>query len=304
MSNNGKGNTLWMLATACLALALVVSVGKISQLSERMESLQTTLNNRIEGLQHTVSGLYVQIEDMLENEANILVSAETEYSPSLLEDGSAGVTVKLLPKVITEETTVHLDIMGNTYEAEKVGLGYVVELAVGLFEKEDHDAIVSVTSGGVTHTQEIYVGTKGLCEKYLPTVNGNSDGGSSYTFGKYRFKGKVIVDIINGEESGIVDCRAEVRLNDDVVDTFEIELVEIKSGIYTAELEVNKMYSVSKNDLVGIYVVARDELGYVYENIVSLYDIPDHTDGDNTITTYTNSCVIYDAEGNELYRPY
>ena len=104
-----------------LAIALCACVYKISALDSRIEQLDYLLDRQYDRIMTDVNEIYQNVDEKLREEASLLSSVEAEYGEFHPEDYTIDVTVKLVPKLISDDMKVQVSINGRSQELSRTG---------------------------------------------------------------------------------------------------------------------------------------------------------------------------------------
>ena len=96
-----------------LTIALCACVYKISVLGSRVSRLDFLVENQYDRIMSDVNAIYQNVDEKLREEASLLSSVEAEYGEFHPEDYTIDVTVKLVPKLISDDMKVRRGNMGG-----------------------------------------------------------------------------------------------------------------------------------------------------------------------------------------------
>lgn len=116
-----------------LAIALCACVYKISALDSRIEQLDYLLDRQYDRIMTDVNEIYQNVDEKLREEASLLSGMEAEYGEINLEDHTIDVTVKLLPKLISDDMTIQVSINGRNTELSRTGNNFTGTIPVDLY---------------------------------------------------------------------------------------------------------------------------------------------------------------------------
>ena len=284
-------------STAHISMISTESVGKIvviigvvyfaistmNQLSNIAFDVAQTKNE----LKSEISNLNCQINELreqLEQQNSILSSFEYTLGEINSENNTVETTLKCVPKVIAEDTTVTVTL-GNeaiTLE-ERTGGIFTATKQLPLFEDMNGEVTVAVTTGGITNTQtvsDVFYDT--LCVECLPLL------GDGYMLMHEFANGKIS---INGEYSGsgkgegMTDVKLFFMIDDAVVKTLDID----EKGTF-----VNETIEMDGDSLFELVAEGKDVYGYTHRKILWGASI-------DSEYMYMDYDVILDKDGKVLF---
>ena len=135
-----------------LAIALCACVYKISALDSRIEQLDYLLDRQYDRIMTDVNEIYQNVDEKLREEASLLSGMEAEYGEINLEDHTIDVTVKLLPKLISDDMTIQVSINGRNTELSRTGNNFTGTIPVDLYNMGEQMLMTIDTAAG-TQTQ-------------------------------------------------------------------------------------------------------------------------------------------------------
>ena len=79
------------------------------------------MNSSVSMLENSINSIYNNVDQQLKEEASLLSGVDVEYGEINLEDHTIDVTVKLVPKLISEDMKISVSINGRSTELTKTG---------------------------------------------------------------------------------------------------------------------------------------------------------------------------------------
>lgn len=121
-TDSKTGDRTWVLCLliGVLCALLVVMGGRISTLSSEIDVLRSDLASARSHLSSQISGISASVRDALEEQATLVVSATSDFGALDLDTATVAMTVTVIPKTLTDDTTLALTVYGGEgiYNAE------------------------------------------------------------------------------------------------------------------------------------------------------------------------------------------
>lgn len=250
ISTGSVGKVVVIIGAVYFAIS---TMDQLSTIDSDVQQMKNELNAKI-------SDLYWQISDLqeqLEQQNSILNSIEYSLGEVDSENHTVEVTIKCVPKMVSEDTTVVL-VVGNesiTLEANAGGI-FSATKHLPLFVDMSGEVTVAVTTGGITNT-EIVSGLfyHELFKECLPSVASIELSESEYSKGKIIIKGECL-------NSGKGEGMTEVKL------LFMIDGVIVKTMDVAAGTIVNETFEIDSDSLFELVAEGKDAYGYTHRNIL------------------------------------
>lgn len=138
---------------ACVLLAF--NTIKISTLQKEVDRLRSNLDNEIHTMNQNISGIYGDVQLMLEEEANQLAVSEWKYGDINIDARTAEVICTVVPKVYTPGTTQAAIVCnGQEYPLTYINEQYTATIELPLFDRNELN-MVKLNDNGTIRTQEL-----------------------------------------------------------------------------------------------------------------------------------------------------
>ena len=290
---------------AILTIALCVCVYKISVLESRVSRLDFLVENQYDRIMSDVNAIYQNVDEKLREEASLLSSVEAEYGEFDLENHTIDVTVKLVPKLISEDMKVQVSINGRMAELSRTDNTFTGTVPVNIYNMGELMLLTIDTAAG-TQTQYLneiqveYLWAERIPSLYYCDISGDA----TFADGKYTLNGHldincspvadtpdvkfekfVLVTELNGEEIKKEDITEEV-----------LNYESYPHGVYWRS-EYNMECEAVEGDELGIYLEATDSLGYLHRMLLHHWKVLDGA----TAEAVDGSEYIYDPNGNQIF---
>ena len=215
------------------------------------------------------------------------------------------VTIQIVPKVISEDMQIKVELDGEQADFVKNGNFYEATIPVALFLTEEPYPMVSITTTGITKTEkleEIWLGE--LWGKWFPSLWAeDTTGRSSFKDGKLVFDTQTLIewDYSDNVSKIIFENFAIVT----EINGKEVKRVDVTDKVKNADgfaegvvaLEFTDTYEAVEGDAVSVYVVAEDSFGYIHKTLAHFWK----KSGGATAETVYGGESIYDKQGNMIY---
>lgn len=288
-----------------LTIALCVCVYKISVLENRVSRLDFLVENQYDRIMSDVNAIYQNVDEKLREEASLLSSVEAEYGEFDLENHTIDVTVKLVPKLISEEMKVRVSINGRTAELSRNGNTFTGTVPVDIYNMGELMLLTIDTAAG-TQTQYLneiqveYLWAERIPSLYYCDISGDE----TFEDGKYTLNGHVDINCSPAADTPDVKFEKFVlvtELNGKEINREDIteEVLNYEAyphGVYWRS-EYNMECEAVEGDELGIYLEATDSLGYLHRMLLHHWKVLDGA----TAEAVDGSEYIYDPNGNQIF---
>lgn len=262
-----------------LVVALIVAFAKIHALESDIKLLRGDLASEVSMLRGDMSSIYNNVDEMLKEEASLLSGVSAEYGELNLEDHTIEVTVKLVPKLISDDMKIQISIKGRNTELVRSGNIFSGKIPVDIYNQNEQLLMTIETEAG-TQTQYLSeVRTEYLYEGRIPSLYYcDISGNGTFTEGKYclnasidincspvedtpdiKFEQFVLVTELNGKEINREDISQDV-----------LNYQNYPHGVYWRD-EYKMECAAQEGDELAIYVEATDSLGYVHRRLLHFW---------------------------------
>ena len=288
-----------------LTIALCVCVYKISALESRISQLDYLLDRQYDRIMTDVNEIYQNVDEKLREEASMLSSVEAEYGEFHPEDYTIDVTVKLVPKLISEEMKVQVSINGRSEQLSRTENDFTGTIPVDIYNVGEQMLMTIETAAG-TQTQYLSeIQVEYLWGGVIPSLYYcDISGDETFEDGKYTLNGHL--DINCSPVSDTPDVKFEkfvlvTELNGKEIKREDIteEVLNYESyphGVYWRSI-YNMECEAVEGDELGIYLEATDSLGYLHRMLLHHWKVLDGA----TAEAVDGSEYIYDPNGVQIF---
>ena len=274
--NEKKKITILTVIVIALGIALCFAFVKINDLELRIRNLQGYTNSSISMLENSMNSIYTNVDQQLKEEASLLSGVEVEYGEINLNDHTIDVTVKLVPKLISEDMRISISINGRSAELAKTGSAFTGTIPVDIYNMGEL-ILMSIETEAGTQTQYLseiqveYLWSERIPSLYYCDISGQG----SFTDGKYSFDGRIDINCSPSEQTPNVRFEkfilaterngTEINREDITEDVLNYEAYP--HGVYWRD-EYKMECEAREGDDVRIYLEATDSLGYLHRMLV------------------------------------
>lgn len=309
------GDRTWVLCLliGVLCALLIIMGSRVSTLSGEIDVLRSDLAAMRSQLSSQIAGISSSLRTEMEAHSRLVLTAESRFGALDPDTATVAMTVTVVPKTVTEDTSLALTVDGATVEMTRgEGNAFTVTVPVGLFDYGDAYPTLAITSGGVTQTELLTeVGYVHLWAQYLPTMGADMGGRTTWSSGKLKLDHTLSLNVEeapvaladHGRETYFTSVALVTEIDGREVSREDLTeaLTSPQVGrITSASLDrpYQKTLTVAEQETVKIYVIATDSLGYVHRVNVSTWD---GDGGGISVETVLGGECIYSAEGELLY---
>ena len=274
--NENKKKNLQKLVIVILVVAISFCFVFINMLENEIDQLKESMHSQHQILMNQVESIYNNVDQKLQEEASLLSGVSAEYGELNLENHTIDVTVKLVPKLISDDMKVHLSIDGRNVELSRNGSNFSGTIAVDIYNLGEQLLMSIVTDAG-TQTQYLsevqveYLWSERIPSLYYCDLSGTGTlGEGKYTLTgmldincspvedtpNVRFEKFLLVTELNGEEINREDISNDV-LNDQNYP---------HSGFFSDDYQME--CEAKEGDELCIYLEATDSLGYLHRMLI------------------------------------
>ena len=274
--NENKQNTGIKLIVAALVIALTISFVQIGLLNERIDQLQNGMHNQHQQFMNQIESIYTNVDRQLKEEASLLSGVDAEYGEINLEDHTIDVTVKLVPKLISEDMKVSISINGRSADLTKSGSVFTGTIPVDIYNMGEL-MLMSIETATGTQTQYLSeIQVEYLWSERIPTLYYcDVSGQGNFTEGKYSFDGHIDINCSPTEQTPDVSFEKFVLVTER--NGTEIDREDITDDVMNYEAYPHGVYwrdeykmecEAKEGDDVRIYLEATDSLGYLHRMLI------------------------------------
>ena len=297
-----KRSKLLVGVIVVLIAGLIASIVMIYDLTEKVENLQMSFSNQLSSINSSINSIYSNVDEALKKQTSIVSSVE-EYKGNLNEaDLTVPVSIKIVPKVVSEDTKLSVEIGDKIYPLSKSnGTEYSATINVPLFNMEE--AVLLIESKGETKTElleNVYI--TDMWYSYLPMINhADFSGSSGYTNGSYTLNGTIH---INCDESAKMDKRGFEKISLEASVNGKKVWEQDGTDAFNkndGEIPLTKGFEMKQTDKLTVDVIAVDGAGIIHRYTA-------HSSGsagsklDEMIESVYAGDVLYYPDGTQVFK--
>lgn len=297
-----KRNFNWKTAAIIVMAGLLMfCLVKINDISEEISNLQNMISgyqNQINSLRNEIDSIYNNVDEQLKKEASLLSSVDYTLGELDTETHMIPVTLKVVPKSLTDDMALSVKVGGETVTFERKGNEFFATFPVNMFIAYDDYPMLNIVADETTKTELLEsVSLTALYNRYLPNVYAYVTPFDEFKNGKLEIDGNLQFD-------------AKPTAIDSDVSITKVELVTEKNKKEIARVDVSDKveadfnhvpvkvaYDAKYGDEFCIYVVAEDSLGYTHKVLAYYWHDTDENTSES-MTAIDGSAIIYDKDGN------
>ena len=288
-----------------LAIALCASIYKINALESDLKNLDKAMDWQYQQVVNQVQSIYQNVDEKLREEASLLSLVEAEYGEFDLENHTIDVTVKLVPKLISEEMKVQVSINGRNTELSRTGNNFVGTIPVDIYNVGEQILMTIETAAG-TQTQYLseiqveYLWGDRIPSLYYSDITGQA----TFAEGKYTLNGHININCspavqtpdVKFENFMLVTELNGKQINKEDITSDVLNYEAYPNGVYWYD-EYNMECEAVEGDELGIYLEAADSLGYLHRMLLHHWKVLDGA----TAEAVDGSEYIYDPNGVQIF---
>jgi len=263
-------------------------IGTIQDLSHQIGDLSVTVNNQSQ----QISGLYVQIDDLLKKQASIIDSYDIAYGLFDSDDMTYAVSIDVTPKEFQSDTTAVVTLGDLQRDMHFSGASFSAALRAPITEGGNPTVTFHEDGGNRSETLESVISFK---DHYLHQIKCGFSGEKSYRGEQMHYDGYVFVasDLPGG--SAVESGRIVAILNDQEIWEKAFTLAPQDENT----IECDASFAVGPGDVFALYVDIRDGNGILYRYPLDSTAVS--ADGQSLSENFLpDQCAIYDKHGEEI----
>ena len=288
-----------------LTIALCACIYKINALESDLKNLDYSWERQNQQIINQVQSIYQNVDEKLREEASLLSSVAAEYGDIDLENHTIDVTVKLVPKLISDDLKIQISMNGRKAELSRDGNYFIGTIPVDIYNVGEQMLMTIDTATG-TQTQYLseirveYLWGERIPSLYYSDISGQA----TFAEGKYTLNGHININ-----------CSPTVQTPDVTFESFilvtelngkEISKEDITSEVRNYEAYPNGVYwydtyqmecEAVEGDELGIYLEATDSLGFLHRMLLHHWKVSNGA----TAEAVNGSEFIYDPNGVQIF---
>ncbi len=279
------------LAVGVLTILLVFASLQIYDLSENIKNLKTYYSNQYNSLNENINEIYNNVDEKLKEQASLLSLVNCEYGEFNSETNKVSVTLKVIPKVITDDMELSTQIGENTVNFVRKGNEFIAECDVDIFAFGEDYPMLNIKAGNEIKTElleavEVY----NLRYNYIPTVYSSCSISTGFSEGKLKLDGSYDVWLESPDGDSDIDFNKMYIIFE--LNGKEIQRTEVKDSLSENSYygSVNQTLKFKKGDRLSLYALVEDIDGYTIKREITEYSLSD----DEFVEE------LYSSEGGEV----
>ena len=275
MSEKKKINVLTIIVII-LGIALCFAFVKINDLELRIRNLQGYMNSSVSMLENSINSIYNNVDQQLKEEASLLSGVEAEYGDINIDDHTIDVTVKLVPKLISEDMKISVSINGRNADLTKTGSAFTGTIPVDIYNKDELMFMSIETEAGIQTQYLSEIQVVHLWDTRIPSLYYcDLSGTGTFGEGKYSLTGELDINCSPVEQTPNVSFEKFVlvtelngkEINREDISQNVLNYQNYPHGVYFRHDYQMECEAVEGDDL-SIYLEATDSLGYLHRMLI------------------------------------
>lgn len=258
---------IWKRLIVVILIGQLLILFFIYDMKKNYEKMGQDINNFNNSFRNEMTHSYANIVNNLEKEASLLEFADYEIGEVDTEALKIPISWKVIPKEVSANTYVYLDINGEKISMERKETSFEKTILFDAFEEINPKLIID--ESGVQKTiiddRLSYID---LEEEVFPHVYPDFMGSSQYNDEIYIREGNLHLDKIR-EESPIEFKKANFLIK---VDEKTISEKDISDELWTTGYEVYEKVPLKKDETCKMYLVLEDNLGLEHHFVVDYFN--------------------------------
>ena len=288
-----------------LTIALCACVYKINALESNLKNLDYSWERQNQQIINQVQSIYQNVDEKLREEASLLSSVAAEYGDIDLENHTIDVTVKIVPKLISDDLNIQISMNGRKAELSRDGNYFIGTIPVDIYNIGEQMLMTIDTAAG-TQTQYLseiqveYLWGERIPSLYYSDISGQA----TFAEGKYTLNGHININCSPAVQTPDVTFESFILVTE--LNGKEINKEDISSEVLNYEAYPNGVYwydtyqmecEAVEGDELGIYLEATDSLGYLHKMLLHHWKVSNGA----TAEAVDGSEYIYSPDGTRIF---
>ena len=288
-----------------LTIALCACVYKINALESDLKNLDYSWERQNQQIINQVQSIYQNVDEKLREEASLLSSVAAEYGDIDLENHTIDVTVKIVPKLISDDLNIQISMNGRKAELSRDGNYFIGTIPVDIYNIGEQMLMTIDTAAG-TQTQYLseiqveYLWGERIPSLYYSDISGQA----TFAEGKYTLNGHININCSPAVQTPDVTFESFILVTE--LNGKEISKEDISSEVLNYEAYPNGVYwydtyqtecEAVEGDELGIYLEATDSLGYLHKMLLHHWKVSNGA----TAEAVDGSEYIYSPDGTRIF---
>ena len=288
-----------------LTIALCACIYKINALESDIRHLDYSQERQNQQIINQVQSIYQNVDEKLREEASLLSSVAAEYGDIDLENHTIDVTVKIVPKLISDDLNIQISMNGRKAELSRDGNYFIGTIPVDIYNIGEQMLMTIDTAAG-TQTQYLseiqveYLWGERIPSLYYSDISGQA----TFAEGKYTLNGHININCSPAVQTPDVTFESFILVTE--LNGKEINKEDISSEVLNYEAYPNGVYwydtyqmecEAVEGDELGIYLEATDSLGYLHKMLLHHWKVSNGA----TAEAVDGSEYIYSPDGTRIF---
>lgn len=276
-------------------IGLIICVLHISQLYNKIDSLNSSLNRQYNTLSDEIRSIYSNVDEKLKKQASLLSSKSIEYGEKDMGKRTVELICTATPKEYQpEKTTAMLVCDGKEYPMKHKNGSFTAKIPLSIFDDHIVNSFVFETDG-LRQTEDISEQRTPRWD-IMPMVYASLSGQTSRSSGSYRINSECTITMDTKSDTSKIEKVYLVEYRDGEEISREEIVKDHDDNRTTFNFTVEKAYTLPVGSVFALCTEVIDENGYIYRNLVEKVKVTS-----NNFFDYSDA-LWHDAEAN-IYAP-
>lgn len=296
-----KKNIVPILLAILIVLQLI-SLSRIEQLKNELNNTKNQLSNLSSSISGQINSLTANIHQALSKQSSMVDHFEYTFGDFDKGQLTLPVTFKVVPKEVTPEAAMTLELSGKRIAMERSGTTFTATLTVGIFKI--FEAGVVLSDQGMEKSEKLEVADN-LRFRLLPTLFAHFEGNSMMNYtkssgalsGTYHRSGQIALDVKPVENNTIEKARLVLE-----VDGKMVKELPMNSGGLPSDFDLS--VPLSADQRLVLSVEATDGFGLIHQSIVEKLSLDGQAEpirGEDWM--WMGEAIIKHPDGTILFNP-
>ncbi len=311
MEENKKSKFSFFLIVV-LVISLAISFIMINSLKNQVNNLEKNLNQQTELINSQINSIYENVDNKLNKQVSLLSEFTYESGKFYPEDKTAELIIEMVPKVITNDTSLYITFDGKETPCIKNKNKYTAVITVDAFKYYDESPVLNIKSGSEIQTEvleDVYV--EYLYTNHLGSLNAHSTLNSVYN--KYNiskpannktisYNGSVYFDYWKNAENNSLNTIKKafiaIEVNNKEVKRYDVtDKLVLSEENLIGDVSLTETLNVKLNDSIEFFAIVEDSYGFIHKCLVDTHII---SQKDENFIEFSSEEMIYDKDNNKL----
>lgn len=256
---NNKNILVAILVVVCVLC--VFSIFQLISVKQSVSNIEQNLNNISANISNLRSEMSYDINNTIYEDNSLLISSDFTFENIDSDNMTADITVKLVPKEFTEESSAVLICNGEEYAMTLLQGEFNATIGTGIFTDVNISRVIINTDG--QQQTEILDWQVAPVYQLLPIIDAHLERNSSYSKSKYKHTANLAMYVYYPATSRVLTAEVHLMVDGKVQETIQLikDSEPLSNNIYyDQDDEVMPEYAGDGYRDYDMYVELGDEL--------------------------------------------